>query len=216
MTEQAQEAPSVTALLNDLVGRAERQADNQGGERTISLRELLDSLDERAFGLGILVLALPCAVPFLYGIPQIVALPMLALAGQLALGREQLWLPNKLASRRIAVSGLDKVVLRAGPALRLLERFSAARLPFLSEGIGLRIIGALLLIPIASIMTPFPLTNTTPGIGVGIAAVGLLERDGLLILLGLLLGLFWVFLLVVFGVEAVSAFKQLLLDQFSR
>ncbi|NRA29319.1 MAG: exopolysaccharide biosynthesis protein, partial [Parvularculaceae bacterium] len=204
-----------TALLSGLIERAEAKAEGDERAGTLSLQELLATLDERAFGLGILILALPCAVPFLYAIPQIVAFPMLALAGQLAMGREQPWLPDALAKRRVDVAGLGKVLERARPFLGLLERVSGPRLTPLSEGLGARIIGLLMVIPCASIMVPLPLTNSTPAIGVGIAAFGLLERDGLLIVLGLLLGLFWIFILVFFGAEAVSAFKQLLINQFS-
>ncbi|MEM1409380.1 MAG: exopolysaccharide biosynthesis protein [Pseudomonadota bacterium] len=219
----AMDAPRVTALLGSVLDRARNQhsfgaSDTQqpGGDdiqhaATISLGALLDSLEERAFGLGILILALPCAIPFLYGIPQIVALPMLALAAQLALGRAHPWLPLALSRRRIEIEGLAKVVGRAERTIGFLERLSVPRWTALSDGIGARIVGALMLIPAASILVPLPLTNTTPGIGIGIAAMGLLERDGLLIVAGLLLGLLWVAVLLFFGAEAVSAFKDLVL-----
>ncbi|MEM9838601.1 MAG: exopolysaccharide biosynthesis protein [Pseudomonadota bacterium] len=209
-------APRVTTLLANVLDRA-AQDEMAPGSTTheITLGALLDSLDERAFGLGILILALPCAIPFLYGIPQIVALPMIALAAQLAIGRAHPWLPTKLAERKVKVEGLQKVVSRAHKTIGLLERLAAPRLQFLSDGPGARVVGALMLIPAASILLPFPLTNTTPGIGVGIAAVGLLERDGLLIILGLLMGLVWVGALVLFGAEALSAFKDLVLSRIS-
>ena len=47
----------------------------------------------------------------------------------------------------------------------------------------------------------------------GIASVGLLERDGLLILLGLFIGLAWVFLLIFFGLEAASAIKAFIVSR---
>ena len=47
---------------------------------TVTLDWILGSLHERAFGLFLLVLALPCCIPFLYGIPQIVALPLMFVA----------------------------------------------------------------------------------------------------------------------------------------
>ena len=61
-----------------------------------TLRQIFDHLDESAFGAGLFLLALPCCIPFLYGVPQIVALPMMALALQMAAGREEPWLPEKL------------------------------------------------------------------------------------------------------------------------
>jgi len=68
-------------------------------EEGLSLRALLGELDEQAFGAGLFLLALPCCIPVLYGVPQVVALPMLALAAQMVMGREEPWLPARLADR---------------------------------------------------------------------------------------------------------------------
>lgn len=64
----------------------------------------------------------------------------------------------------------------------------------------------------ASILVPLPATNTTPGIALAIAALGLLTRDGLLILAGLVLGTVWIALLLVFGYAMVEALKDFLLS----
>ena len=186
--------------------------DDQSAGRS-TLGALLDALDERAYGLMLLLLALPCCLPFLYGIPQIVALPMLALAGQLAMGRQDPWLPNALSKREFEIAQMQSVVDRAARYVGWLERLSSHRLAALTYGRGAQIVGALLLIPTASILVPLPSTNTMPGIGVAIAAVGLLERDGLLTLLGLAIGLLWVGLLVFFGAEAVSFIKDMVLNR---
>ncbi|MEM9810632.1 MAG: exopolysaccharide biosynthesis protein [Pseudomonadota bacterium] len=200
-------APRVTVLLSNVLDRVSLSdgENDKAGDEKISLSGLIHALEERAFGLGLLILALPCCIPFLYGIPQIVALPMLALAAQLALGRHEPWLPRSLAARQVPVKGLKNVVGRTRKYLGFLERLAAPRLTFLSSGMGARIVGAVMLIPTASILVPLPSTNTIPGIGVAIASVGLLERDGLLILGGLFLGLLWVGGLVFLGGEVVSA-----------
>lgn len=203
-------APGVTALLAGVLDRVSAHRDQaQDAEDKVSLKTLIAALEERAFGLGILILALPCCVPFLYGIPQIVALPMLALAGQLAAGRHEPWLPSSLAERQVSVAGLRGVVGRTQKYLGFVERLARPRLRFLSHGVGARVVGAVMLIPTASILVPLPSTNTVPGIGVAIASVGLLERDGVLILLGLLIGLAWVCALVFLGAEALSALKAM-------
>ncbi|MEO1426338.1 MAG: exopolysaccharide biosynthesis protein, partial [Pseudomonadota bacterium] len=72
---------------------------------------------------------------------------------------------------------------------------------------------ALLLIPCASILVPLPSTNTAPGIGVTIAAIGLIERDGLLVIFGLTLGLAWVLLLVLLGAEGIQLIKTWLMTR---
>lgn len=178
-----------------------------------SLGNILDLLDERAFGFLLLLLALPCCLPFVYILPQIVALPMLALAAQLATGRSHPWLPGKMARRTFQIDQFEGVVKRASRYVGWFERLAHPRLRFLTEGIGVRIMGALLIIPCASILVPLPSTNTAPGIGVAIASVGLIERDGLLVLLGLLIGLVWVGLLLFLGVEGLQLLKAWLLGR---
>lgn len=174
---------------------------------TAALGDVVERLDERAFGFLLLLLALPCCLPFVYLLPQIVALPMLALAGQLAMGGRHPWLPKKLNERRFSIPEFSKTITRAEKYGGWIERIATPRFKPVTSPLALRIIGALMLLPIASILTPFPLTNTVPGIGVAIAALGLIERDGLLVIGGLLIGFVWVFLLVFLGAETLQLLK---------
>lgn len=198
-----------THLLEATLGKLGR-ADSPYGQET-TLGALLDALDERAFGLLLLILALPCCIPFLYGIPQVVSLPMAAIAFQVAQGRSHPWLPRQLRARRFDAAALSKTVGKLSRYIRWAERLATPRLTVLTEGVGLRIVGGFLLIPVASILTPIPGSNTAPGIGVAIASVGLLERDGLLVLAGLIFGLLWVAVLFTaiafFGMEAGAFIK---------
>ena len=171
-------------------------AEHQGQTR-LSLGAMAEALQERAFGLMILALALPCCLPFVYLIPQIVALPMLVLTGQMASGRHAPWLPEKLKTRDFDIAAMRAVVARGKRWFGWAEHIARPRLLVLSGPRASRIIGALMMIPSASILLPIPSTNTVPGIGVAIASIGLIERDGLMILLGLILGLVWVAFLLI-------------------
>lgn len=192
---------------------AETKKDDKGPRTTLGA--LLDELDERAYGLMFLILALPCCLPFIYGLPQIVSLPLMALAGQMAAGRPSPWLPAKLSARSFAIDNFKGVLNRGDKYIGWFERLARPRLGFLLSHTGKRIVGALLFIPCASIAIPLPLTNTVPGIGVTIGAVGLIEKDGLLTLLGLLIGLIWVALLVTVGVEGIQLLKDFVLGLLS-
>ncbi|MBC7284507.1 exopolysaccharide biosynthesis protein [Hoeflea sp.] len=187
---------------------------NPGGAKaTITLGELSDLMEERAFGLLLLVLALPCCLPFVYLLPQLVALPMLVLAAQMASGRKSPWLPETLRRRALPVAGLLDVVARAKQYGGWLERLAHPRFASLTGDRAARVIGALLIIPCASILVPLPLTNTVPGIGVALAAIGLIERDALFVILGLVVAMTWVAILVIGG----PALLYLLIDfAFSR
>ena len=68
-----------------------------GTDARISLGELTDALKARAYGVILLLMALPCCLPFVYILPQIMAFPMLFLTWQLASGRTTVWLPDRSA-----------------------------------------------------------------------------------------------------------------------
>ncbi|MEE2878191.1 MAG: exopolysaccharide biosynthesis protein [Pseudomonadota bacterium] len=165
-------------------------------EEGFSLRAIFDRLDERAFGAALFILALPCCVPFLYGVPQVVSLPMMALAGQMAAGREEPWLPNKFGARMIDKKGLTRTATGGRKWFGWLEKIARPRLTFIMGRKGERIIGLFLVFFCASILVPLPSTNTVPGIGVAIVAFGLMARDGILVLLGGLIGSAWITALV--------------------
>ncbi len=173
----------------------------------VELNWVLSELHERAFGLFLLVLALPCCIPFLYGIPQIVALPLMFVSVQIVLGRKTPWLPKKLGARTISTEGLHNLERRAEPWLVRIEAFGRPRLSVLTHSPADRAVGLALILFSASIMVPLPGTNTVPGFAVVIVSMGLLQRDGILVILGAILGTAWIATLVFAGVSLASLIK---------
>lgn len=163
---------------------------------TVPLGALIDVLAERAFGMVLLVLALPCAIPFLYGVPQVMSLPMVFVAVQLAAGRRTLWLPQSLRNRTLKKDSLTDMMNKARPWLRRFERFSRLRLQFMTKRPMEQVIGLLFILFSLTIMIPLPLTNTIPGAAIVIASLGFIERDGILVFLGTALGTAWVIVLM--------------------
>ena len=174
---------------------------------SVSLNWILERLHERAFGLFLLILALPCCIPFLYGIPQIVSLPLMFVSAQIMIGRRGPWLPGKLGARTVSAEGLRGLSERAGPWLRRIEAISRPRLGFLTRPPTDRLLGAALVLFSASILVPLPGTNTVPGFAVVVVAMGLLQRDGLLVILGSVLGTAWIGTLVFAGATLASVIK---------
>jgi len=179
----AQSEKQTLELLEDAIAQLD-------GE-TITLGTLIDVLAERAFGMVLLVLALPCAIPFLYGVPQIMSLPMVFVAAQLGIGRHTLWLPEKLRQRTLKKESLSDILDRARPWLKRFEKISRPRLIFLTQRPMEQLIGLLFLLFALTIMIPLPLTNTFPGIAIVIASIGFIERDGILVAIGTLIGIAW-------------------------
>lgn len=196
MTAQTVEAVAISQRLTQL-------AEDAGGE-AVSLQWILEQLHERAFGLFLLILALPCCIPFLYGIPQVVALPLMFVSAQIVFGRQAPWLPQRLGSRTVSSEGLQGLAERAGPWLRRIEALSHPRLIALTRPPLDRVVGLALVLFSASILVPLPLTNTVPGFAVVVVAMGLLQRDGILVLGGALLGTAWIASLIFTGASLIS------------
>ena len=175
-----------------------------------TLRQIMDRLDERAFGAMLFILALPCAIPFLWGVPQIVALPMIALAAQMAWGREEPWLPARIAARKIDKDGLRRTAKGGRKWVGWIENIARPRLTFLTGKGPERIIGLFLFAFSTSILLPIPGTNSVPAMGVALAAFGLVQRDGLLIVFGLILGVAWISLLLIGGLELIKYLLSLI------
>ena len=203
MTETA----SRSGLISALEAIAE-QAPDEG----LSLGEFVDQLGERAFGIILFAMALPISIPFLYGVPQVMALPMMALSAQMALGRDEPWLPTKFKQRNLSKDGLTGMARGGRKWFGWLEALARPRLTWLSGPTAERLVGAIFILFCASILVPLPATNTTPGIALAIASLGLLTRDGLLVLAGLLRGSAWIALLlgltIFFGDAAIDVLKD--------
>ena len=196
MAEAVDSPMTISQRLGRLVADAESD--------TVTLAWVLDQLHARAFGLFLFILALPCCIPFLYGVPQVVALPLLFIAGQMVLGWGKPWLPQKLGERRVATASLAALARRADPWLRLVEAVSRPRLAALTRRPLDQLVGLALLAFSISILVPIPATNTVPGIAVAVVAIGLLQRDGILVVLGMILGLVWICTLLFAGATAAS------------
>lgn len=167
------------------------------GADGLSLGEIADRLDERAFGLMILILALPCLVPALPGV-QVIAVPILLMGLQLAVGRREIWLPARVARLRARASWIATIADFADRRMRWTERMSRPRLTALATGPAERLVG--LAVSVAGLAIMLPITNTVPSLAVTLMAVGLLQRDGVFTILGGTIAAAWAGLLVALAI----------------
>ena len=159
-----------------------------GEETTISIGGLTRAIGDRAFGLILLLFALPNCVPAPPGLGSIMGLPLALFGVQLALGRRLPWLPGILARRRFQRETLLALVERGLPYIQRIERVCQPRMTFMTGPRGERIFGIVITILASAILIPLPLTNFVPALGIGIIALGLLEEDGLTALVGVVIG----------------------------
>jgi hypothetical protein len=156
------------------------------GER-VTFRDILTQLRHRAFGFTLLIFALPCCLPMPPGIPTVCGIAIVIIALNLLAARQRLWLPNAIADKSVARADLQRVVQRAVPYLERLERICRPRLAIVTDTVGKVLVGLVLLLLGGIMILPIPFVgNIPPGIAATVIAIGLTERDGLLVLLGML------------------------------
>lgn len=179
------------------VTRLLRRLADDGGDAGLTLHEIRDRLDERAYGLLILLLSIPCLVPGLYGVPQLVGLIVILLAGQMLAGREEPWLPRWFLNLRCKGSWLKAMADFAENKLGWIDRLSRPRLRRFADGPGEKLAAVFMILATVTII--MPLTNTIPSIALALLSVGLIQRDGLFVLAGCAVTTVWLTLLGALG-----------------
>jgi hypothetical protein len=154
-----------------------------------TLGALLDHIEGKGFGLLLLILALPAALPIpAPGYATPFGLLMAFLGFQMLLGKTNPWLPKRIRSRRLKFKTVDFAVRNSGKVLRLVEWLVRPRLSRLARNRLFLALVAIVIILMASFMIlPIPLTNTAPSFVILLLAAGVLEEDGLVLLAGLIL-----------------------------
>jgi hypothetical protein len=168
----------LSALLRKIGGDTSRDR--------ISIQDLLEAMGDRAYGALLLIFALPNVLPTPPGTSSVLGAPLIFLALQLAAARPTPWLPKLIASRAIAREDFVKLVGRAAPWISRAERLLGPRLEFLTAPLVERLIGVLCVLLSIVLFLPIPLGNMLPALAICLFALGILERDGLALCLGLL------------------------------
>ena len=150
----------------------------------ITLRTIVEAFQERAFGALLFILAVPNVLPLPPGASSVFGAPLLLVAGQLTIGRSQLWLPGFLSERSFKTADLKRIVDKILPFLRRSERLLRPRLEFMFGPVGDRIIGFICLLLATIIFLPILFANMAPAWGVCFLALALLQHDGLAAILG--------------------------------
>jgi hypothetical protein len=175
----------------------------------IAVGDLAGALGERGFGLWILLLALPNALPgpAIPGFSAVFALPMLALAVQIVLGRSEPRLPRWLLRRSIASTAFASFVTKASPLLVRAERWLRPRPIWLTGRRGSRFLGLGLAALSAVLALPIPFCNWLPAVALSLVGLAMMEEDGHAILVGLglgLLGCLWLAAVSLLGFEVAE------------
>jgi len=166
-------------VLRDLV--------EEGESERITFAEILTELKHRAAGFTLLIFALPCCLPMPPGIPTVCGIAIVIIALNLIAARQRLWLPRAIANKSVSRADMKRMVDRVVPLLERLEKVCKPRLPVVTDTGGKILIGVVIFALGFVMILPIPfLGNMPPGFAASVIALGMTERDGLVVLIGTL------------------------------
>ncbi len=179
--------------------------------QSVPIGSLVESLHERGFGVLLILFSVPLCIPIPKPPPvdTILGIPLFYLCLQMILGRSRPSLPQKVLERKIDV---DLLIRAFDKGRKYLERFEKLFRPRMTEALSdsalSRICGVLGMGLTASVLVPFPFSNTVPSLCMVVMAMGIMARDGFAALLGGIFGTLWVLGLiglVAFGVQFATS-----------
>jgi hypothetical protein len=155
-----------------------------GGQK-LYLGELVNAFGERGFGALMLFFGLlNIAIGIIPGTTTILGAPLLLMGFQLVIRRDQLWLPRwalrRWIERETYRSGVEKVL----PRLKRMERLSRPRLSVMTGEVSEVLIGLATFILAFILILPIWGGNLIPALIISTFGFGLMQRDGLAVLVG--------------------------------
>ena len=157
----------------------------------ISIDELKVSLHERGFGILMMVFSLPLLIPIPYipGLTTILAIPLIIFSAQLFVGIKYPWLPKWILKKTIKRSFIALLIIKSSPIMKRIEKVLQNRYSCITQNTGARMLGLFALIFSLAIALPLPFTNLLPAFGIALMSFGMLGKDGIIALLGVLTGI---------------------------
>ncbi len=155
----------------------------------IRIQDILEHFGDRSFGpifvvLGLIVVLPPVgAIP---GLPIIVAVALLLFTVQMLMGRNHVWLPRSLLQASVKREALQKTQQRSVKILSRIDRLLKERLTW-ATGPTARYVSAIVITIAALTMVVLefiPFAVAAPGWAVMLIGLGLMARDGVMMVAG--------------------------------
>jgi hypothetical protein len=165
--------------------------------KAMSLESIAAHLKERGWALLVLFLAAPFPIPNIPGL----SVPFgfaIALIGWAFMLRRRPWLPPFVMRTTLEYSTLQRIIPFIARFMERVERWTKPRMKWLVTGpvnvslLGLGTVsgGFFLALPL-----PIPLTNGPPALSIIFLVIGMLCRDGVMVIIGYVLGILaWAYL----------------------
>lgn len=171
-----------------------------GNNPAPSVREIIEKLGQASFGAVLMVPAMIIATPAsgIPGLPSVGGLIIALVAMQMVIGRDHVWLPDWLMSRRISGDRFDRALDFMRRPARWIDHVTRPRMTWLLR--RPMVLPLQLLCVFCGLAMPFmellPLTSSIAAMAVFVVAVAIVADDGLLALGGVAIAVAGAFALI--------------------
>ncbi|MEX0331429.1 MAG: exopolysaccharide biosynthesis protein [Puniceicoccaceae bacterium] len=182
----------------------------------LTVGQLVERVGDRGFGLLLLVLSLPSALPVPaagYSVPF--GLLLLVLSMQMLIGKTRPVFPARMERIQMSKGMATKLLNGAAWIFKRLEWIVRPRMRWVGRRVGLTLMGFLVMAMAILMMIPIPMTNTFPAFVIFLIGVGLTEEDGFFALGACFVGICAVLLyaalvwaIIVYGPDVVITIKD--------
>ena len=155
-------------------------------DERVSMRELAQAHGPEAHGTLLLLLAMPCLLP-VPGVGTVLGMGMAALAVAMWRGHCAPCLPQRVAELELPRHWAQRVLVGLASAYAVAGRHAKARLSHLASAGRRSGIAIAVGLMAAIVVMPIPFGNVLPALALSFIGLGLVFRDGVAVLLGLLL-----------------------------
>ncbi|WP_233426664.1 exopolysaccharide biosynthesis protein [Rhizobium mongolense] len=156
----------------------------------LSIGEALESMGRAGIAFTVLFLAIPALTPIPGPFGMVFGTTLALVSLQISAGRRTVWLPAIVRNRQVTFATLDLIVRHAVPMIARVEKVVRAdRMKVLTGSTAQALLGLPIFLLAVVIALPIPFGNVLPVLSLLILSVAMMEGDGLVTLIGLLLAL---------------------------
>ncbi len=171
-------------------------------QNDITFDRILNSLGAHSFDLAVLIFALPMVIPMPPGIPMTAGFIIAVSALQALFGKKHIWIPASMARKSIRKSSLIKAIHKTDHRLRFLFKYMSPRYSRLLSGPFEAFTYIIIFILGFAMILPIPVVgNSLPAFACVVLVLGRLQKDGLIVGIGLLLTLVILAINIFVGIE---------------
>ncbi|MGK0176518.1 MAG: hypothetical protein ACJAT5_000336 [Lentimonas sp.] len=159
-------------------------------EKSPSIGELMEAVGDKGFGLLLVILSLPSALPIpALGYSTLFGICMAIIAVQIFIGRTQVQLPKRLKKIRIPLKLVKSITGFALHFLKRTEKLIKPRQRWIHSKLGHSVLSITIFVMALFMMFPIPGTNTLPAMAIFVIGISIAEEDGLIAILAVLLSI---------------------------